>query len=125
MSNQALIDAVRNWVHFDNLNTMLARQVLTARNMKNSFEEKVLSLLGNTKRLRIQGAILEPATRKNSAGLNWTVLEESLHKYYESNKKNDDTDSILAFLKENRETKTTTYLKKSPITETPVALTNK
>lgn len=87
MSNQELIDAVQNWVHFDNLNIMLAKQVVTARNMKNTFEEKILNLLGNIKRLRIQGAILEPATRKNSLGLNWTVLEESLHKYYESTKK--------------------------------------
>lgn len=114
MSNQELVDAVRNWVHFDNLNAMLARQVTTARNMRNTFEEKILSLLGNTKRLKIQGATLEPATRKNSVGLNWTVLEESLHKYYATNKKTDETDALLAFLRENRGSKTTVYLKKTP-----------
>lgn len=118
MSNQELIDAVQNWVHFDNLNIMLAKQVVTARNMKNTFEEKILNLLGNIKRLRIQGAILEPATRKNSLGLNWTVLEESLHKYYESTKKKDETEAIIAFLKENRGSKTSTYLKKTS-TDTP------
>ena len=56
MSNQTLIDAVRNWVHFDNLCTMLNRQMNTARNMRANFEEKVLTLMGGTKRLRIQGA---------------------------------------------------------------------
>jgi len=115
MSNQELIDAVRNWVHFDNLNNNLAKQVITARNMKNTFEEKVLNLLGGVKRLRIQGAILEPATRKNCVGLNWTVLEESLHKYYANSKKPDETEAILTFLKENRGTKTTAYLKKTPL----------
>ena len=124
MSSQELIDAVRNWVHFDNLNIMLARQVQTARNMKNTFEERVLSLLGKTKRLRIQGAILEPASRKNTVGLNWTVLEESLHKYYLTNKKHDDTEEILAFLKENRGSKMTTYLKKTPLIDTPLPVTN-
>ena len=119
MSQQELIDAVRNWVHFDNLNAMLAKQVLTARNMRNTFEEKVLSLLGKTKRLRIQGAILEPATRKNSIPLNWTSLEESLHKYYANGKKSDETEAILAFLKEHRGSKTTVFLKKSPVVDTP------
>jgi len=118
MSGQDLIDAVRNWVHFDNLNILLARQVVTARNMKNTFEEKVLSLLGKTKRLRIKGALLEPATRKNSIGLNWTTLEESLHKYYEANKKADETDEIIVFLKDNRGSKTTVYLKKTLVDET-------
>lgn len=117
MSNQDLVDAVRNWVHFDNLSAMLTRQVMNARNMRASFEEKILGLLGNTKRLRIQGATLEPATRKNSAGLNWTNLEESLHKYYETNKKTDETDLILTFLKDNRGTKVTTFLKKTPLVE--------
>lgn len=117
MSSQELIDAVRNWVHFDNLYAMLSRQMLNARNMRNSFEDKILSLLGNTKRLRIQGAILEPCTRKNSVGLNWTVLEDSLHKYYADNKKADETDTILTFLRENRGSKTTVYLKKTPIVE--------
>jgi hypothetical protein len=117
MSNQDLVDAVRNWVHFDNLSAMLTRQVMHARNMRASFEEKILGLLGNTKRLRIQGATLEPATRKNSAGLNWTNLEESLHKYYEINKKTDETDTILTFLKDNRGTKVTTFLKKTPLVE--------
>ena len=124
MSNQELIDAVQNWVHFDNLNIMLAKQVVTARNMKNTFEEKILKLLGGIKRLRIQGALLEPATRKNSLGLNWTVLEESLHKYYATANKTDETDTIIAFLKENRGSKTTVYLKKTTVeTPTPVLTT--
>jgi hypothetical protein len=122
MSNNELIDAVRNWVHFDNLNAMFSRQIQTARNMRNTFEEKILALLGKTKRLRIQGAMLEPVTKKNNMPLNWTTLEESLHKYYESTQKKDETDAILAFMKENRGSKMVTFLKKTPLIEEPLTL---
>jgi len=115
MSNPPLIDAVRNWVHFDNLCVMLTRQIATARSMRATFEERVLSLLGGTKRLRIQGAFLEPTTKRTNINLNWTTLEESLHKYYESNKKPDETENILNFMRENRVTKSTLYLKKTPL----------
>lgn len=118
-SNQALIDAVRNWVHFDNLCVGLGRQINTARNMRNTFEEKVLELLGSAKRLRIQGAILEPATRRSSTTLSWSGLEESLHKYYSDKRRPDETESILNYLRENRGTKSTTFLKKIPLTEVP------
>ena len=119
MSNESLIDAVRNWVHFDNVCAMLSRQIVTARNMRNTFEERILAQLGSTKRLKIQGATLEPATRRNSVNLNWSVLEESLHKYYTTQKKTDETDAILKFMRENRETKTTVYLKKTPLALPP------
>lgn len=122
MSNNELVDAVRNWVHFDNLNAMFSRQIQTARNMRNTFEEKILALLGKTKRLRIQGAMLEPVTKKNNMPLNWTTLEESLHKYYESTQKKDETEAILAFMKENRGSKMVTFLKKTPLIEEPLTL---
>jgi hypothetical protein len=125
MSQQDLIDAVRNWVHFDNLNLNLAKQIVTARNMKNTFEEKVLKLLGKTKRLRIQGALLEPSTRTNSMPLNWGLLEDSLKKYYEHENKPDETEKIIAFLKENRGSKTVTYLKKTITPDTPKVLKDK
>ena len=119
MSNQNLVDAVRNWVHFDNLCLMLNKQMTTARNMKASFEEKVLSMMAGTKRLRIQGAILEPASKKSVTTLSWSGLEEALHKYYTTNKKPDETDAILGFLRDNRGTKSVVYLKKIPLTEMP------
>ena len=89
MSSPTLVDSVRNWVHFDNLCIMLSRQIATARNMRATFEDRVLSLLGSTKRLRIKGALLEPAVKKTNINLNWTTLEESLHKYFDSVKKPD------------------------------------
>ena len=115
MSNEGLVDAVRTWVHFDNVCAMLSRQIVTARNMRTTFEERIRAQLGNTKRLKIQGATLEPATRRNSVNLNWTVLEEALHKYYAAQKKPDETAAIIKFMHDNRETKSTVYLKKTPL----------
>jgi len=96
---------------------MLTRQIATARNMRATFEERVLALLGGTKRLRVQGALLEPATKKTNIHLNWTTLEEALHKYYETSKKTDETENILNFMRENRGTKSTSYLKKTVLIE--------
>jgi len=112
MSNQPLVDAVKNWVHFDNLCTNLSKQMTTARNLKNRFEEQILQQLGKVKRLRINGAYLEPTTKNISVPLNWTGLEESLHKYFSENQKSDDTDEIIKFLKNNRNQKSTVFLKK-------------
>ena len=120
MSNQTLADAVRNWVHFDNLCSNLSKQMTTARNLRNKFEEQVLSLLGNTKRLRIQGAVIEPATRNNSVTLNWTTLEETLHKYYSDSKKPDESAALLKYLKDNRGQKSTVFLKRTAVDETPI-----
>lgn len=126
MSNPTLVDSVRNWVHFDNLCIMLSRQIATARNMRATFEDRVLSLLGSTKRLRIKGALLEPAVKKTNINLNWTTLEESLHKYFDSVKKPDQTEEILNFMRENRGTKSSSYLKKTPLIDDVenVAVTN-
>jgi hypothetical protein len=118
MSNQTLIDAVRNWIHFDNLCTNLSKQMISARNLRNRYEEQVIQQMGKSKRLRISGAILEPTTKNTSITLNWTTLEETLHKYYEDTKKPDETDNLLKYLKENRGQKSTVFLKKIPIDNT-------
>lgn len=107
-----LSDAVRNWVHFDNLYAMLLKQANSALSMKKTFEERVLSLMGNTKRINVNSAVLEPVTRKNSISLNLDTLEESLHKYYENNKKTDETAKIIAFIQQSQGTKTTRFIQK-------------
>lgn len=121
MSNQPLADAVHNWIHFDNLCTNLTKQMTTARNLRNNYEQQVLSLIGKTKRLRIKGAYLEPATKNNSVTLNWTTLEETLHKYYADSKKPDETESLLKFLRDNRGQKSTVFLKKTNFDESITA----
>jgi hypothetical protein len=92
--------------------------MISARNLRNRYEEQVIQQMGKSKRLRISGAILEPTTKNTSITLNWTTLEETLHKYYEDTKKPDETDNLLKYLKENRGQKSTVFLKKIPIDNT-------
>ena len=116
-NNAPLVDAVRNWVHFDNLCTNLTKQITTARNLRGRYEEQVLGLLGNTKRLRISGCYLEPCTKNSCATLNWTTLEEQLNRYFTDCNKPNETMMIIKFMKENRGQKSTLYLKKLPLND--------
>jgi hypothetical protein len=65
--------------------------------------------------LQITGATLQKATRSKSVDLSWTYLESSLHDYYKTKGKLDETAAILEFLQSHRGVKTTDYLKKTPL----------
>lgn len=112
-----LVDAVRHWVHFDNLAESLQKQVTNARSMRNTFEEKILHYLDTTGMrgaiLEITGAKLQKATRPKSTDLSWSFLESSLHDFYKSKGKTDETKAILEFLQAKRDTKLIPYLKKT------------
>ncbi len=115
--NPELNEAVRHWVHFDNLSETLTKQVTNARNMRAKFEEKVLTILDSMSlknvALEINGATLTRSSRRESANLSWTLLEKSLHDYYKSKGKPDETDNIIEHIQNSREVKTIDYLKKS------------
>jgi hypothetical protein len=114
-----LVDAVRHWVHFDNLAESLQKQVTNARSMRNTFEEKILRHLDTTAMrgavLEITGAKLQKATRPKTTDLSWTYLESNLHEFYKSRGKPDDTAAILEFLQAKRDTKLVPYLKKTAL----------
>ena len=44
-TNDELIDAVRHWVHFDNLAEVLSKQVVNARALQKKYEEKIITIL--------------------------------------------------------------------------------
>lgn len=117
-AQQELVDAVRHWVHFDNLAESLTKQVTNARNMRTQFEEKVLKLLDSTGMrsavIQITGATLQRQTRSKAADLSWTMLEEQLHEYYKAKGRPDETAAVLEFLQTHRGSKTVEYLKKTP-----------
>lgn len=117
--NPELNDAVRHWVHFDNLSETLTKQVSNARSMRSKYEDKVLTILDSMSlknvALEINGATLTRATRRESSNLSWTLLEKSLHDYYTSKGKSDETDAIIEHIQKSREVKTIDYLKKSSL----------
>ncbi len=112
-----LAEAVRHWVHFDNLAESLNKQVTNVRNLRSEYETKVLDMLDKNgmrnATLKINGASLQRASRFKSADLGWGMLEEQLHEYYKTTGKADDTAAVMAFLQKNRGGKTVEYLKKT------------
>jgi hypothetical protein len=116
-SSTELVDAVRHWVHFDNLAESLNKQVINARNMRNTFEKKVLTLLDtigmHNATLKITGATLQRATKPKQTDLSWSFLENSLHEYHKTIGKSDDTDKIIAFIQKQRIIQNVEYLKKT------------
>lgn len=114
-----LVDAVRNWVHFDNLAETLQKQVTNVRTMRSNFEDKILNHLETTSMrgavLEITGAKLQRATRPKTTDLSWSFLETTLHDFYKTRGKPDETAAVLEFLQTKRDTKQIPYLKKTPI----------
>ena len=121
-----LVDAVRHWVHFDNLAETLTKQVTNARGMRASFEERVLKLLETTGMrnavLQINGATLQRQGRFKTTDLSWGFLEEQMHEYYKSRGRPDETSEFLDFIQKRRGGKTVEYLKKTS-TSTSTATT--
>jgi len=119
--NKDLVEAVRHYVHFDNLAEALNKQVTNARTMRSQYETKILTNLESTGMknavLQINGATLQRASRSQSNPLSWGFLEEQLHAYYTSHpvRSSDETTAILDFLQNRRGSKTTEYLKKTVI----------
>jgi len=112
-----LVEAVRNWVHFDNLAESLNKQVTNARALRAQHEANVLRLLETTgmhnATIQITGATLQRAQRTKSGDLSWGYLEEQLQNYYKTKGKPDETTSVLDFLRVHRGAKTQDYLKKT------------
>ena len=116
MSNSdPLADAVRNWVHFDNLHLLLSKQVNSALDMKNTFEQRIFDNLGKTKQIKTATVMLEPATRNEDMDMSLTSLEDLLHKYYLKSKKPDETEKIIDFIKKTKQIKSEKYIKKLPL----------
>jgi len=119
-ANKELVEAVRHYVHFDNLAETLNKQVSNARSLRSQYETKILTNLeANGMKnavLQINGATLQRASRSTSNPLSWGFLEERLHSYYASTPaRTDETKPILEFLQNTRGSKTTDYIKKTVI----------
>lgn len=112
-----LVDAVRHWVHFDNLAETLQKQVTNVRDKRAEFEAKILThlelsaLRGAT--LQITGATLQRSTRPKTTDLSWGFLESHLHEYYKTKGRADETAAIVEFLQSKRDTRLIPYIKKT------------
>jgi hypothetical protein len=116
-SKDDLVNAVRHYVHFDNLAETLNKQVANVRAMRSKFEGDIITMLEaqgmKNAILQINGATLQRQTRYQQSNLSWTFLEEQLHEYYKSKGRPDETDGILDFIQKHRGGRSVDYLKKT------------
>jgi hypothetical protein len=125
-SNTELADAVRQWVHFDNIGEHLNKQVANVRQLRSTYETKIIDILTrNNMRgatLKVSGASLQCASRFKQGDLSWSLLEGQLHEYFKVQGKRDETAEIIEFLQKNRGGKTVEYLKKTLNTPSNTAI---
>lgn len=116
VQKEDIANLIRNYVHYDNLVTNFQKQTQNARIVRDDFEKRTINELKisgmENAIIQIVGGKLKVVEEKHSSPLSFKSLEESLHKYYQLNKKPDETSNIIKFIKENREFETSLKLKK-------------
>lgn len=116
LDKDSISNLIRSYVHYDNLASQFNKQTQNARAVRDDFENRIIETLKKNNMenaiIQIVGGKLKVAEEKHYTPLTYNNLEESLHKYYTSKKKVDETNEILKFIKTNRTFETSKKLKK-------------
>jgi pyruvate-formate lyase len=117
---------VRHYIHYSNLASNYMKQSNEARKLKNIYEDKTIQTLRANNMdnaiLRITDGTLQIAEESNPPCLSMPRIRSWLNMYYKQKGNGvNETEQILRFfdLQKKQETKTTAYLKKTPL---PAAL---
>jgi len=85
---QLLQQAVRAWVHFDNLSSNFSKQATNARTQKQIHEKEIQNILGAMKQqhavLEVNGARLQFQQKESKSSLSWSWLQEQLRAWFSS-----------------------------------------
>lgn len=114
---QKLIEAVRGWIHMDNLVESFNQQATNARQLRNKHEQdsirlmKELGLSAST--IQVSGASLNIQKKKVVAGLSWGYLEKEIPAC--SALSTSQSNMLIKWLHDHRETKEVEILKKCPL----------
>ena len=105
-TTQTLEHLVRNYVHYENLATGLYRQTVNARNVRDDFEQKIISNLQSNNMenaiIQIAGGRLVVHEERRNQPITLGRMEELLHAYFISKNMPDDTQNIIKFMKKQR-----------------------
>jgi flagellar capping protein FliD len=119
MSSQEIATWVRNWVHFDNLASVLSKQATNARKEREAYEQQIISALRRNHMenavIKVTGGQITMAHEKTSAGLTLGRIEEIAQKYFTLRGGTDETEAFMRFLRKNRGTEESVRLKKTTI----------
>ena len=116
---QSLIDAIRGWIHMDNLLENHTAQAANARAMKAKHETEAIALLKQMRldksTSQVSGATLTLQKKAVPAGLSWTYLEKEVAAWaVQAGVKAAQGQSLIKWLHDHRDIKETESLKKSP-----------
>lgn len=110
---QRLTDAIRGWVHMDNLLESHTAQATNARTLRAKYEKEAIAIMKqmhlDKSTIQISGASLVLQKRSTPNALSWTFLEKEISAW---GLNPTQTQSLLKWLHEHRELKDTESLKK-------------
>ena len=110
---------VRHWVHYDGQVNTYNKQAAAARASRDQFEQRILDSLKQaryeTAVIQIAGGRITVAEEKKSQTLTFKTLEDMLHEYFRQRPGpfQDETATILKFIKGHRQVETVRRLKKT------------
>jgi len=114
-----LQQAVRAWVHFDNLSSNLSKQASNARSQKQIHEKEIQNILIHMKQqhavLEVNGAKLQFQQKESKSNLSWSWLQEQLRAWFSSPEARNakaPADDLVKFLQGRRTIKIAETLEK-------------
>jgi hypothetical protein len=113
-----LVQAVRGYIHMDNLVENLNTQASNARELRSKHETEAIGLMKQlglaTSTVQVSGAQLQVSTKKEPAGLSWTYLEREIPTWATRNGVSSaQAASLIKWLQDHREVKEREQLKKT------------
>lgn len=117
-AKQKLIDSIRGWVHMDNLYENHAAQASNARVLRAKYEKEAITLMKqmhiDTSTIQISGGSLVLQKKSTPNALTWGYLEKEVAAWATSTGITPvQSQSLLRWLHEHRESKEIETLKKS------------
>ena len=115
---QRLIDAIRGWIHMDNLLENHNAQAANARTLKSKHEAEAISLMKQMRldksTIQVSGATLILQKKAAPGALTWGYLEKEIPAWStRSGITATQSHSLVKWLHDHREIKETESLKKS------------
>jgi hypothetical protein len=112
-----LVQAIRGYIHMDNLVENLNTQATNARELRSKHETEAIGLIKqlglSASTIQVSGAQLQVSTKKEPAGLTWTYLEREVPAWGGRNGVSAaQISSLMAWLKDHRDHKECEHLKK-------------
>ena len=111
--------AVRAWVHFDNLSSNFSKQATNARTQKQIHEKEIQNILGAMKQqhavLEVNGARLQFQQKESKSNLSWSWLQDQLRAWFtspEARNSQSKADDLFKFLQSKRTIKIAETLEK-------------